>query len=204
MRIRLAVALAVVLLLAGRASSRADQNLLVNPNFDVGLSGWQPVPFVPGGSVSWDGTLDADGSPRSGSAQGVFSGDLLTGLVPVLGQCVPLKHGGTYVLRGEIFIPEGNTVTGGAFLTIVPYGQSTDCTGFPPPFFAKTPLVTAVGQWTEATTTINTLPNSSVAIGLTLSPDTPGGTFTANFDNLIFAEGRPCQSDSNRTCLNDD
>ncbi len=203
MKTRLIVALAVVLLLAGRASSRADQNLLVNPNFDAGLSGWQVSPFDFDTTASWDGTLDADGSPRSGSARQVFSADAVHGFAGVLAQCVPLKKGGTYVLGGEIFIPEGNTTTGGAFLTVVPFGQSTDCTGIPAPSFGKTPLVTTVGQWTAGTTTINTLPNSSVAVGLTLVPDGPG-TFTANFDNLIFAEGRPCQSDSNRTCLNDD
>jgi len=203
MKIRLVVALAVVLLLAGRASSRADQNLLVNPNFDAGLSGWQVSPFDPNTSASWDGTLDADGSPRSGSAQQVFSADAVTGLAGVLFQCVPVKLGGTYVLGGEIFIPEGNTTTGGAFLSVVVFGSSTDCSGIPNPFFGRTPLVTAVGQWTEGTSTINLLPGSSVAFGLVLSPDAPG-TFTANFDNLIFAQGRPCRSDSNRTCLNDD
>lgn len=203
MRTRLVVALAVVLLLAGRVSSRADQNLLVNPNFDTGLSGWQTEPFVSDSTANWDGALDADGSPSSGSAQQVFSADAVHGLSAVLFQCVPLKHGGTYVLGGEIFIPEGNTTTGGAFLSVVPYGQSTDCTGTPPPFRAWTPLVTAVGQWTAGTVTINTLPNSSVAIALILEPDGPG-TFTANFDNLFFVEGRPCRSESNQICLNDD
>lgn len=202
MRTRLAVALTVVLLLAGRASLRADQNLLANPGFSTSLSGWQPVTTVPSGSVAWDGTLDADGSSRSGSARGVFSADAVAGLVPVLTQCVPLKFGATYVLGGEIFIPEGNTADGSAFLGVVVY-SSPDCSGFPPPSFSKTPQVTAVGQWTEVSTTFNALRGSSALVYLFIAPNTPG-TFTANFDNLIVAEGRPCHSDSNRTCLNGD
>src|SRR3954454_2501115 len=62
---------ALSLLIASLTAPATAQNLLVNPNFDTNLFGWQ-VGVVPGVSVSWNGALDADGSPASGSAKAVW------------------------------------------------------------------------------------------------------------------------------------
>src|ERR1700730_10258284 len=96
------LALAVAALVAGSAAGTA-QNLLVNPNFALGVSGWQVL-----GPATWDGTLDAGGAaPTSGSAKGVTTQP--GGTDAIVAQCVPLDVGATYHFGGQIYIPSGNT-----------------------------------------------------------------------------------------------
>ncbi len=197
---RIARLAAAALLLAGSTALHADQNLLVNPGFDTSLAGWQVAATPPASSASWDGTRDADGSPASGAGQGQFHSGAVTGLVPLFSQCVPVTLGKTYRLGGEIFIPQGNTSTASAYLVPL-FFPTADCSGPPPPVtFVHTSPVTTVGQWTRTTGSFLNGYGGSVIISAYLEPSTPG-TFTADFDDLSFAEST-CTADAHTLCLN--
>src|ERR1700687_3843298 len=67
------------------APTSPPQNHLTNPGFDTNLDVWKAI-----STASWDGTLDAGGSPRSGSAKGIFDASMATGIDGVVAQCGPL------------------------------------------------------------------------------------------------------------------
>ena len=177
----LTFALAAVALFAAPGMAAA-QNLLINPHFDTGLTGWQVL-----GPGSWDGTLDADGSPSSGSAKGVIT--QLGGVDAIVTQCVPLDIGTTYHFGGKIFIPGGNTASGGALFILIPFPQA-DCQGPPPPAggFLQTGTVTTVGVWTESEITFANTFALSGQIWAAIAPQTTG-SFQANFDDMVLAPG---------------
>ncbi len=183
----LVLALTVAALLSGSGTGAA-QNLLVNPNFDTGLTGWQVL-----GPGTWDGTLDADGASTSGSAKGVVT--QLGGIDNIVAQCVPLDLGATYHFGGKVFIPGGNTAQGGAFFILVPYPQA-DCQGQPPPAgFLQTGDVTTTGQWIDSEITFTNNFALSGQISAAIAPTTTG-SFQANFDDTVLAPGAlPCPSD---------
>ena len=58
---RLPLAVMFVVLAVGGTAMSA-QNLLTNPDFNTGLTGWEV-----GDGTTWDGTKDAGGSAASGS-----------------------------------------------------------------------------------------------------------------------------------------
>lgn len=182
------LALAAAALFAGSAAGTA-QNLLVNPNFDLGLGGWQVL-----GPATWDGTLDAGGAaPTSGSAKGVTTQP--GGIDAIVAQCVPLDIGTTYHFGGKIFIPSGNTADGGAFFILIPFPQA-DCQGPPPPGgFLQTGDVTTVGAWIDSEVSFTNTFALSGQIWAAIAPQTTG-SFQANFDDTVVAPGAlPCPSD---------
>jgi hypothetical protein len=191
---RLAPTVAVSLLLAGQAPALLAQNILTNPDFDSGLNGWQPLPMV-----FWDGSVDADGSPTSGSAKASFSSGFPTaGDYPVISQCVPLTSGDSYALGGKVLIDDGSFDTYAHYtVTLFP---ATGCTGAPlpsPPI--ATPAVTTVNSWVASTASFtNGLARSalfSAAIFLM-----PGSSFKGNFDDtFVIANG--CVPDAQTLCL---
>jgi hypothetical protein len=185
----LILALTVVALFAG-AEAGAAQNLLVNPHFDTGLTGWQVL-----GPGTWDGTLDAGGAaPTSGSAKGVTTQP--GGVDAIVAQCVPLNIGATYHFGGKIFIPGGNTAAGGVFFILIPFPQA-DCQGPPPPAggFLQTGDVTTVGAWIDSEITFTNSFARSGQIWAAIAPQTTG-SFQANFDDMVVASGAlPCPSD---------
>jgi hypothetical protein len=185
---------ALLLLAAGQATA---QNLLTNPDFDTSLAGWQVI-----GAASWDATLDADGSPASGSAKGVFDASTVTGLYGIVSQCVPLTIGDAYTVGGDVFISAGQTAPGSAFFIVIPF-PTDGCSGPPPPAgpFIETPPVTAVGSWTSSIATfVNTYGNSA-QVSAYLAPQA-GGRLQANFDDLIVAPAtRACVPDAHTLCL---
>lgn len=184
-------------LLAGWTAASA-QNLLVNPNFDTSLAGWQ-TPFVPGATASWDGTRDADGSPTSGSAKGVWSGPTVTGLVPVVSQCVEVTPGATYIHGGKIFIPSGQPTSGSAFFLATVF-STHGCSGPPPPGpFLPTPIVTAQNTWIESTATIVPFGPSLLLLAY-IAPDT-GGNFQASFDDVVLEPPGSCIPDATTLCF---
>lgn len=194
---RLAPALAVCATLAGPAAAAADgQNLVVNPGFDTDLSGWDVV-----GPATWDGTLDATGSPHSGSVRGVFNASAVNGDDGVVLQCVPLTVGVTYVFGGQVYVHPGNSATGSAFYVLIPF-PTADCSGPPPPGpFGTTPPVTAAGSWIGSTATFTNTFARSAEIGPFLGP-TSGGTYRANFDDVVVAQGTAtCIPDPHTLCL---
>jgi hypothetical protein len=192
----LAAASAIAMLLASQAAPLAAQNLLVNPHFDTGLNGWLIT-----SQTSWDPTLDADGNPSSGSANGFFDSPTPNGADSVITQCVALTVGVTYHGGGKIFIAEHNSAVGGAFYVMVPF-PTTDCSGPPPPGpIIETPLVTAVGSWNDSTATFSNSFAQSALLAAVLAPQT-GGRLDANFDNVVVATGAaPCVPDQTTLCL---
>ncbi|HSS51203.1 MAG TPA: hypothetical protein VLX28_19860 [Thermoanaerobaculia bacterium] len=200
MATRFALFVAPAFLLAGWAASASAQNLLVNPNFDTSLSGWQTSPIA-GLTVSWDGTRDAAGSPASGSAKAVWQGAQVTGIYPVVSQCVEVTPGVPYLFGGKIFIPSGQATPGSAFFIALPFG-SPGCSGPPPPSaFVQTPNVTALDSWTESTGTITPF-GPSVLVSAYLSPSA-GGSLQANYDDLLFEPNPPggCVPDATTLCF---
>ncbi|MBV8203348.1 MAG: hypothetical protein JOZ15_22260 [Acidobacteria bacterium] len=194
---RLAPALAAALL-AGRALPLPAQNLLINPDFVSNLSGWQV-----NGQTTWDGTRDAEGfpNPSEGSAREIFDDPSTSNNSAEISQCVPLTVGTTYHLGGKIYIPAGDTASGGAFFVLIPFPTS-DCSGAPPPGpFALTPEVTAVNSWDDSSTTFA---NSFAKSGLfyaALAPQS-GGRLQANFDDVVVAPGAvTCTPDPHTLCL---
>lgn len=183
------LALTVVALFAGPGTGAA-QNLLVNPHFDTGLTGWQVL-----GPGTWDGTLDAGGAaPTSGSAKGVTTQP--GGIDAIVAQCVPLDIGATYHFGGKIFIPGGNTAAGDVFFILIPFPQA-DCQGPPPPAggFLQTGDVTTVGAWIDSEITFTNTFALSGQIWAAIAPQTTG-RFQANFDDVVVAPGAlPCPSD---------
>src|SRR5260370_6904765 len=101
MTAHLAAAAAMAVLLAFQAAPLAAQNLLVNPHFDTGLNGWLIT-----SQTSWDPTLDADGNPRSGSANGFFDSPTPNGADTLVTQSVPPTVAATYPAGAQILIPQ--------------------------------------------------------------------------------------------------
>jgi hypothetical protein len=188
-------AAAIVSALLGGQLAAAAQNLLVNPNFDTGLSGWQVL-----GPAFWDPTRDAGNSPSSGSAAGVFNASNIS-LQGVVGQCVPIVDGITYEVGGDIFIPGGQTAGSSAFFTVAFYPDS-GCTGLLPPSAPfTTPQVTGTNAWTASIATFPANLGHSAFISAEIAPSL-GGTFQANFDDTVFAPvSATCVPDAHTLCL---
>lgn len=194
---RWAPLLAAAVLLASQARASSAQNLLANPDFGTNLNGWFSYPIT-----SWDGTLDAGGSPNSGSAKGVFNGQIDNGIYPVVSQCVPLSIGVTYHFGGDVYISPGQTVSGGAFFSLS-ISPNVDCGGEPPPtlFVLTTPPVTFAGAWTSSTLTFTNSTAQSGYFSAILAPAT-AGRFQVNFDDVVVAPGAlGCNADASTLCL---
>jgi hypothetical protein len=195
---RFALFVALAFLLLGWAASASAQNLLVNPNFDTSLNGWQ-TNTVP--AVSWDGTRDADGSPSSGSAKAVWQGPVVTGIYATVSQCIEVTPGTPYLFGGKVFIPSGQATPGSAFFIALPFG-SPGCSGpAPPSAFVPTPNITAVDSWTLSTSTIVPFGPSILVSGY-LVPNA-GGSFQASYDDLIVEPSPPgsCIPNANTICF---
>ena len=192
---RLAPTLAVSLLLAGQAPALSAQNILTNPDFDSGLNGWQPLPMV-----FWDGSVDADGSPTSGSAKASFSFGFPTpGEYPVISQCVPLTGGDSYALGGKVLIDDDSVDTY-AYYTVTLF-PATGCTGAPlssTPI--ATPVVTTVNSWVASTASFtNGLARSALFSAVIFL--TPGSSFHGNFDDTFVIANGGCVPDAQTLCL---
>jgi len=193
----LAAATAMAVLLAAQAAPVAAQNLLTNTQFDTGLDGWLVL-----GQGSCDPKVDFASDPRSGSAKGVFDSPAATGADGIVEQCVPVTVGVTYVLGGEIILPDGNTASGGAYFLVVPF-PTKDCSGPPPPAgpAVQTPEITAVGNWNASATTFRNSFAQSVEFWAVLAPES-GGRLQANYDNVFFGPGTlGCSANGFTLCL---
>jgi hypothetical protein len=193
---RFALFVALTVLLAASASA---QNLLVNPNFDNSLTGWQTDGQQ--AVVSWDGTRDADGSPTSGSAKAVWQEPAVNGIDPTVSQCVEVTPGVPYLFGGKIFIPSGQATPGIGFFIALPFG-SPGCTGIVPPSASvNTPPVTTFDTWTESTTTIVPFGPSILVSGY-IAPRA-GGRFEASYDDVIAepVSAAACVPDASTLCF---
>jgi hypothetical protein len=96
MRRSLVMCLGVGLILAGSASA---QNLLVNPGFDQGTSGW--TAGSPTVTTVWQ-QVDADGSPGSGSVKATLHTAAPGEGFSALAQCVPVVAGTQYAFSIKV------------------------------------------------------------------------------------------------------
>src|SRR5215472_15715200 len=103
----LPVVLGVMLL----ASPLGAVNLLTNPSFAGNLTGWTADP-----TTVFDGTVDATGTPGSGSARNTFTASGASTLLAI-SQCVAAGPG-TYTLGGKVFIPNAQAIGGSGLITV--------------------------------------------------------------------------------------
>jgi hypothetical protein len=196
---RLSLSVSLVLFLVSQAAALSAQNLLTNPDFDTGLSG-----FEVGDGVSWDGARDADGSPASGSAR-ILTDFSRVGLTPiVVTQCIPMIEPGTrYVLGGKAFLPSGQTGSGDVEFS-VGFFPDPFCQGTPIPGggVGLTPGITTRDRWTAAVTTVTAAGHSAGFAAFLRASSV--GSFTASVDDLLFqpVSATPfCLGDASTLCL---
>jgi hypothetical protein len=196
-QIRCAAAIAVALLGGGTAAlaAVAGENLLVNPDFNTSLNGWQVV-----GLASWDASLDANGSSSSGSAKGLFNNANVDITQDIISQCVPASLGSTYLVGGDVFVPAGQEVTGSGFYSVAFFANDA-CTGGPfgGPF--TTPAVIATGAWTSSTLRITNTYGKFALITAALEP-ADREALQVNFDDAFFTPvATTCNPDAYTLCL---
>ena len=182
--------LTLTLLLAFPAASSAA-NLLLNPEFDTNLTGWNQPFGVP---VVWSST-DHGSSPVSGSALVTNDDDPSSGGVAIaLEQCVPVLPQRTYLFGGQIHLPAGQPdFSAGVFL--VDTFTNASCSGA----FVGTASVHQFesGAWLRSAGTVTTAAGVqsmlfSLGVGKDAGVSVPvQGYFDALFvlPDLVFADG---------------
>jgi hypothetical protein len=192
------VTVTFVFLAASHAAAISAQNLVVNPNFDAGLSGWQ-AGTQEGETASWDSTMDAGGSTASGSAKGVFAFTVGGGFQTVVSQCLELTPGASYALSGKAFIHGGQTGATSAVLGVIRYIQPA-CSGpLPPGNFMNTSEVTALDAWTPTAGTFTSF-GPSAMIAAYVGPTAPG-SLAVNFDDIVVRPAAAgCVPDAHTLC----
>lgn len=171
---RLAMALGVLLALAGSAAPAAAQNLLVNPNFDSSATGWSLNP--PG---AFDSANDAGGSLTSGSVQAPFAAATINS-VPLF-QCVSgIVAGNSYSFGGSILIDQA-AGTAGVQLVL---DWFTDSACSSNNGLAISPSVSTLNAWTPTSNPSAVAPagtNSASIVGFV----TTTAAATAHFDDMF-------------------
>lgn len=178
---------------------KAGANLLTNPNFDTGLTGWNPI-F----RGVWDPAPDAEGNPASGSLQ---LASAAAGACGNADQCVPVGPG-TYELSGKVFAPVGAYAAGSAAFLLLQWHGTADCSATLGEVLSSELLVTATqDRWVRVTTGAVTLPpgtRSALVSAVVCTRGDSTGTATANFDDLVFAqEPGGCVPGPTTLCLDD-
>jgi hypothetical protein len=92
----------LLLVVAAPAAPLAADNLLQNPGFANGLTGWTVESYSSG---TWDSFNHSGG--MSGSV--LLASNLIPGNAPnaSIGQCVPVQAGHSYAFGGSVFVPSG-------------------------------------------------------------------------------------------------
>lgn len=104
---------------------------VINGRFDYGLSNWPQI--ITGGAVSWDGTLDADGSALSGSLRfenqaGPPDPNSSNSLAVV--RCYPANAGNAFFAGATMRFADDEPSKGIAKLILLSFPTS-NCTGAP-------------------------------------------------------------------------
>jgi len=163
------------------------QNLLSNPNFDTGLTGW-----VPNADLSWDSTLDVNNSPSSGSAKTSNNTQGCSGLLPYQACIGPITPGALYTFGGSVFSPVGQGFTNSAFVEVTWYtgaacGTKISPAQDSPAIFSKG----TEGTWNQTAATVAAPLGAGSATLFGWTCDFTGGfpgTEQVNFDNMFFQE----------------
>lgn len=211
-RLLLVAALAFLGAGLGAASAMAAQaspelillgpnNLIVNPNFDTGLSGWTPV-----GKVTWSGTEDETGMiGKSGSA------DLLSGAGRGQGselvQCVNLPVD-WQSLGLEFSFSNFTTGTGanGMGFVALSYSDELSCAGTQLTV-AELVAQSTGGIWLASSTQITPPPlTKSIAVDLVSTNVIPNSPTDVFFDSIFLGPTRKlgaCGQDSSLLCVDE-
>jgi hypothetical protein len=155
--------------LAVFAAHAPAQNILTNPTFDTGISGWS-------GSGVWDKTKDYGGNAgTNGSLWG--QAPALTGVL-FAWQCQPATASAAYSFGGKVWA--GPSASGNVRVS---WYSTTDCSGA---IISGTwsPTV-AAAAWTD----FGTGPLTSPPLTQSAEFDVMVTNGTANFDNLFFGPG---------------
>jgi hypothetical protein len=178
--------LAALVVLA--ASVGLGQNLVAGGTFDANLEAWHHDPN-PDGTSAWS-TLDAAGSPSSGSALLTSTAAAGGSLITLLDQCVPVIAGAAYTLSADVRFTEGETTTGWAE-TVIYWQSGSVCNTY----ISGNALLTEVASrstWIHDSDTF-TAPAGATSAFVSAGIDKieAGGTLSANFDNIAFGLASP-------------
>jgi hypothetical protein len=179
---------------AGLLRPAEAQNLLVNGTFATNVSSWTP-PGV-GGTLTFDGSRDANGSATSGSAAvaNTFTGSAFTSIS--INQCVSgISAGTAYYWGGRVLLRGGETATGNTHMP-VSFFDGAGCTGTnvggtstnsrnPATDPRDTWLAVSQGSSVAGFTAPAGAVSAYVSGWITKAETT--GDYTANFDDLFFA-----------------
>jgi hypothetical protein len=160
------------------ASPLLGADLVTNSSFNGSLSGW-----VVDSGTTYDPTLDATGTPGSGSARSVVA---VVGYTPAVSQCIAAVPG-IYTLSGKVLVPAQPTV-GSAEIDVTWFG-GPNCSGLD---------LGGIGLNSTATTgsfislsTLGTAPPGTVsALVSGQNVSNSGATHIANFDDIVL-DGPP-------------
>jgi len=160
------------------------QNLIVNPDFDSNVAGWN---FTTPGTFTHDPLLDADSNPLSGSGRLDNTSPVAFG-TSFAAQCVAVTGGSSYDFRAEIRIGSGQTQTGYA-MVVVNFFDGVSCggsyiDGVASPNVPSTTTDTWV-RW-QAFTYTAPVAAASAQVSLWVNKAEASGSLVVNFDNVAF------------------
>jgi len=183
---------------AGRTVMGGCETLAANPGFDSSTNGWQEEPIAM--QVSWSQD-DAEQNSSSGS---IVVTNALNGATEgvALGagmQCLPAKAGTTYVMAGDVFIPEhqdeglmdGGPYVGRAGIGLL-FWRGKGCSDTMPTLGgAQTELIDTTGKWVHVDGSA-VAPDGieSMSVRVLTAKDFREFRFKAMFDNVLV-QARP-------------
>lgn len=178
---------ALTLVIGGATKVAFAQNLLPNPGFDSGLSGWNNGPFT---SV-WSAD-DAAGSPTSGSAEGIQDREEASGGSFLDSPCTPVLAGETYDVGADLRLPTGQT-PGRVSFSVRLLSDSRCRDTVTTTDGGRIRSTETTGQWTSFFSQI-TIPEGVVAVTfeLGMAKNETGGEVHAFADNVYLCLAGTC------------
>lgn len=178
--------LLLALLAALLPACAAAQNLLLNGSFDTDVSSWSQAD-PPFGTNAFS-TLDANGSPASGSAL-VTNNSGVALRNPGLAQCRPAAAGVFYDYGAKALVSQGQPALD--VYVLVNFYSNPICSGSG--IGSSRVDFTPSGNWQGLAATAVQAPAGTIAVGLRLLvfKEDAGGTVTANFDDAFLSVTRP-------------
>lgn len=183
-------ALAATALLVPRPAAALEK--VINGQFDYGLSNWPQI--VIGGEVSWDGTLDADGSALSGSYRIENQGpsEPNATVQVVVTRCYPANPGDAFFAGATVRFAE-NEPSKGSVLVLLKSFANADCSGSQLTATVSDELEAGYGSsgrgvWTKMPVPALVVPPGGKSVTLAFFVGLGGGTgITANVDDVYRA-----------------
>ncbi|MBK6743853.1 MAG: hypothetical protein IPG66_13120 [Hydrogenophilales bacterium] len=183
---------AILVLLA--SGSAGAVNLLTNPGFNSGTTGW--ALSDPGSATLSFDAADANGSPGSGSARidnnsvGASNG---TGIAQCAGS---VTAGNNYTYGGKVLFPTGQNRTGSVQVGLR-WWDGAGCTGsaISQP---RLSLNAANAAWVSLDSGVQVAPVGSVSVQFVAFPSKveAGGTLVGQFDDLYIDDGLLAQGNT--------